>query len=265
MKAADILSLMSASASQRVQTFTVLPEVDSTNSWLLKRPGPDTGKSEIVVALQQIAGRGRQGRAWLSDANGSVCVSLNWIFNKSHSELAGLSLAMGVCVRRALQAVGVKDCLLKWPNDIWRDGAKLSGILIESSIIRPHSNRVVVGIGLNYRLSPAFKSELMQQGMAVADLSPFAATGLQRTQILAGIIENVLLGLQQFAESGFAAFHTEWRDADMLLDRQVTLADADTTLAGIMRGVNGEGMLLLETADGLKKIAAGEVRLRLAE
>ena len=131
-------------------TIEVMAEVDSTNSELMRRIRQGQRAPQLLIAERQSAGRGRQGRTWLShtDPQGQPHVHASLTFSLSlplqRSDLSGLSLAVGLALAEALHpAIG-----LKWPNDLWWEGRKLGGILIETANHGPH-RFAVIGVGLN--------------------------------------------------------------------------------------------------------------------
>ena len=184
-------------------TVEALPECDSTSSRLLERARQAAPSGLLLVADRQTAGRGRRGRSWLSTAEGSLTFSLLWRFECSVAQLAGLSLAVGVGVARALEVSGVRGVGLKWPNDILLDGGKLGGILIELEAA-PRGMLAVIGVGLNLQLPAASAEELLHPPAALAQaLSPVP----DRHQLLAQLLIDLAAVLDRFAAGGFAALH----------------------------------------------------------
>src|SRR6478735_3053431 len=108
-------------------TVEVLPQVDSSNSELMRRSRLGQSDPVLLVAETQTAGRGRLGRQWQSQAGDSLTFSLGMLLRPS--DWAGLSLAVGVTLADALHP----DVRLKWPNDLWLADRKLGGILIETA------------------------------------------------------------------------------------------------------------------------------------
>ena len=109
-----------ASAASRVE---VLETVDSTNRYLLARALADPDpRGMVCLGEVQPQGRGRQGKSWIATAYENLMMSMAWRFSAGPAMVVGLSLAAGVAVARALEAFGVPDAGLKWPNDIlWGD------------------------------------------------------------------------------------------------------------------------------------------------
>ena len=109
----------------------VVDEIASTSTELLRRAQRKDIHATVLAAEWQTAGRGRRGRKWTAVAGGSLTFSLGWRFDQGAGYLAGLSLAVGVAVIRALEAEGLPGVELKWPNDLIHRHLKVGGILVE--------------------------------------------------------------------------------------------------------------------------------------
>ena len=110
-------------------TLEALAECGSTSTLLAERARQGAPTGLLLVADRQTAGRGRRGRSWLSSPETGLTFSVLWRFAGEVSRLAGLSLAVGIAVARALEGSGVRGVGLKWPNDILYDDAKLGAEL----------------------------------------------------------------------------------------------------------------------------------------
>ena len=129
-----------------------LAEGSSSNDLLMARTSEGAGASSgsVLVVDRQTAGRGRRGRSWASSPDSSLTFSLLWRFEGGVERLAGLSLAVGVALVRAVSAFGVSGAALKWPNDILLNGGKLAGILVELTSARRRMGSVFrIGINLS--------------------------------------------------------------------------------------------------------------------
>lgn len=240
----------------------VLDVCDSTSSELLRRAAAGAPSGTVIVADQQTAGRGRRGRSWLSAPGDSLTFSLLWRLPATAPGLAGLSLAVGVALARALETLGASGVRLKWPNDVLceqGDGfAKLAGILIELSSDR-RGTQVCIGVGLN--LQPP-SGDLPQPA---AGLAVLLAAMPDRHVLLATVLRELIAVLDIFAVDGFAALKTAWQIRHAWQDRPVQiLAEGEQHRCGICRGVADDGALLLETSAGCERILAGDVSLRAA-
>lgn len=213
----------------------------------------------LLAAEAQTAGRGRAGRSWLAAPGDSLCFSLSWPFALPPARLAGLPLAVGVALAGALRAAGW-PVMLKWPNDLLLDGAKLGGILVETVAARDDAGTpllwTVIGIGINVHPNPA-----RDAGLA----SPAAALGVHvdRELLLATLADALATALAQFASEGLAPFIDRWHDWHAFAGLPVAILEQGRTLQqGIARGIDASGCLLLETASGTVAVAAGDVSLR---
>ncbi len=237
-----------------------LAEASSSSDLLLECAARGAASGSVVVVDRQTAGRGRRGRNWASAPEASLTFSLLWRFDGGVERLAGLSLAVGVALVRALAALGVRGTALKWPNDVLLDGRKLAGILVELSSER-RGMVAVIGIGIN--LSPPPASALDLPAAALTDALPALA---DRHLLLAGILAELAPVLDAFAASGFASVRDAWQAAHAWQGRPVSvLRDGRVELAGICRGADADGALLIATATGLERCLSGDVSLRAAE
>lgn len=237
-----------------------LEACDSTNSELARRAALGAPAGTVLVAERQSAGRGRRGRSWLSSPEKSLTFSLLWRFSGPAIRLSGLSLALGVAVAEALEALGATGIQLKWPNDVLleKDGsfAKLAGILVELSSDR-RGTQAVIGIGLN--LEPPI-GDFPQP---VAGLSQDLATLPDRHEILAGLLGALARVLECFDLGGFAALQPDWQRRHAWQGRPVRLLqDEIVESEGICLGADADGALLIETPVCIERFLAGDVSLR---
>jgi BirA family biotin operon repressor/biotin-[acetyl-CoA-carboxylase] ligase len=236
----------------------VLPSCDSTNAVLLARAETGAPSGTVVIAEEQTAGRGRRGRTWFASPGDSLTFSLLWRFAPGTAP-AGLSLAVGVAVARALSRVGAGGTALKWPNDILRDDRKLGGILVELVPGAPHA--AVIGIGINLRLPVAMPEDVRAASAAILA----AGDTIDANSLYAALLGELLATLEAFAAGGFAAIRPEWLAHHAFQDARVSLtSDFGPPRAGICRGVDSDGALLLEVDGRVERILSGEVSLRPA-
>jgi BirA family biotin operon repressor/biotin-[acetyl-CoA-carboxylase] ligase len=232
-------------------TVEVLPQVDSTNSELMRRARAGRLEPVLLVAERQSAGRGRLGRQWQSDTGDSLTFSLG--LPLAPADWSGLSLAVGATAAEALHA----DIRLKWPNDLWVRERKLAGILIETAAPADGGARryTIVGIGINLA-SPAGDAYATPP-FGLRELLPQAQAGDVLLRLAAPLVRT----LQAFEQFGFAPFRARFAARDALADRPVRLSDGT---AGTAHGVDEQGALLVHTAAGMKAVASAEVSVRPA-
>lgn len=213
----------------------------------------------VCIAEEQTSGRGRRGREWFSPLGRNFYGSIGWIFAEGLPALEGLSLAVGVALARALRLYGVAGVQLKWPNDLEVNGAKLGGVLIEVQAEAGGSCQAIIGIGLNIALPSGCSQQL---GRAVTDVSSLTGGVVSRNRLGALVVQEVLLLLKDYPERRFSGVREEWLRLDALLDAPVDVTGLQQDIAGLARGVDEQGALMVETDEGLVRIQAGEVSLR---
>lgn len=244
----------------------VVQACSSTNSELLERARQGLTAPALLVAGQQTAGRGRQGRAWLSEPGAALLMSLAVPLQPADGEAwPALSLVVGAALAEALEPAG-RRIALKWPNDLWlREGApgqgrKLAGILIET--VNVGEQRVaVIGIGINVKPLPQAAVQAYRSGHAalqelLADATP--ASALMR------VLEPLAAALRRFEHEGLAPFAAAWAARDLLAGIEV-VASGTTAIVGVAEGIDTMGRLRLRDAAGtLHAIHSGEVSVRPA-
>ncbi len=237
----------------------LLDSCESTSSLLLDRAQQGAPSGSIVVCERQTAGRGRRGRAWLSVPGDSLTFSLLWRFPAGMSPPMGLSLAVGVAAARALESMGAAGVNLKWPNDILADGAKLGGILVET-VLQGGRHVAVIGMGINVRLPREIAAAVGTEAGALVSVMPYTPS---RNLLLANLLMALAAMLDEFGRRGFAGFVGEWLARNAHAGQLVrVLAEGAAPMEGRCAGVDNDGALLLDTAEGMRRIVSGEVSLR---
>ena len=224
----------------------VLPQIDSTNSELMRRARAGRIEPVLLVAESQTAGRGRLGRDWHSRIGESLTLSLG--LPLAPPDWAGLSLAVGVSVAESLHP----DIGLKWPNDLWWQDRKLAGILIETAAVGAQ-RYAVIGVGIN--IAPRDATGLATPPVWLQALEP----GIDAPGALARLAAPLVQAVKAFEVMGFSPFQARFAARDVLRDRGVTLSDGTV---GTAHGVDGTGALLVHTALGMKQITSSEVSVR---
>jgi len=241
-----------------VDVEAVLP---STNTEMKKRIAnnrEDLANGDVVLAEVQTAGRGRHGRSWLAPVGGSLTFSMYWSFPDGYQSMAGLSLLVGLAVCEGLKPFGIDDAQLKWPNDIYLQGKKLAGVLIEVEGQIGATTHSVIGVGLNVCM-PDGQYDV---GQPYSDLSSFLGHTPDRNALAGSIIQSLWKMLPEFTQTGFGPFTPHWEALDLYADKRIVLQMGDKRFSGIDRGVDASGALLVETQDGITRFHGGEVSLR---
>jgi BirA family biotin operon repressor/biotin-[acetyl-CoA-carboxylase] ligase len=243
----------------------VVDQIESTSSELLRRAQRRDVHQVALAAEWQSAGRGRRGRAWTAIAGGSLTFSLGWKFEQGAGFLAGLSLAVGVAVVRALEAEGFKGVALKWPNDLIHRHLKVGGILIELNGDALGPTTTVIGVGLNVRVPPAARKDIPVPVTDLASIAGRKAPPIDRNRLFAALLAELATVLHLYAQEGFAPFVAEWQHRHAYQGKAVRLLLPDgASVTGKVAGVDASGALVL--ADGPRRVRflSGEITLRRA-
>jgi BirA family transcriptional regulator, biotin operon repressor / biotin---[acetyl-CoA-carboxylase] ligase len=209
---------------------------DSTNERAKELAVAGAVHGTLVTADEQSAGRGRQGRAWTAPAGSALLMSL---VLRELDELLPISAA--VAVSEALPA----QTRIKWPNDVWIDGRKVAGILVEG---RPQEGWAVLGIGLNVT-TDAFPDELAETATSLR------LAGVETTP--ERVLEGLLASLSEWLGAPRDSVLGAWRGKDELKGERVRWSDGE----GIADGIDDSGALVVETRNGRVTLDAGEVHL----
>ena len=235
----------------------VLNVIDSTNQYL-KDNMAVLENGHVCLAEAQTAGRGRHGRKWVSPYGSSLYLSMLWTFAGGYQAIGGLSLAIGVAIAGALEQIGVEGSQLKWPNDVYLQGKKLSGVLIEVEGQMGAACQCVIGVGINLQL-PEHLEEIDQPWTDV-----FKATGIyvDRNAFAANLIQTLSSTLTTFEQKGLSPFVQAWSERDLFKQKKIRLLMGNSEIEGMNKGINAAGGLLVETDGEVKAFYGGEVSVR---
>lgn len=259
----DRLDAAALSAAIPQADIEVVPLIDSTNAALVERP--TVQRPQVLLAERQSAGRGRRGRPWASPFAANLYLSVAWRFPSWPPQLTTLPLVIGVAVAAALQDCGAGSLGIKWPNDLLEAGRKLGGILIEQRGEAGEHCRVVVGIGVNLRMT-ARQAGSIDQPWTTLEQSCAAAGAIMppRTEVARRVISRVLESLMQFQLEGFEPFIDDYARFDLVRGQPVTVHGSER-FDGTALGIDTHGALRVRGPDGEVTVNAGDVSLRVRQ
>jgi BirA family biotin operon repressor/biotin-[acetyl-CoA-carboxylase] ligase len=263
LDAERIAKQIDTARKSHLRNLELLFEVDSTNTRLLSAAAPPLGSADVCISELQHAGRGRLGRRWIAPCGGGIALSVGWSFSDMARTLPALSLGVGVAVARALARAGAVGTALKWPNDIWFQDRKMGGVLIELRAEAQGPAHVVIGIGVNVVLSPGARQKIEASGAAVAAVEDACEVAPSRNLVAGAILDELLSMLLQYERQGFGAFRDAWVALDALNGRPAQIIVGDSVVAGVARGVDADGALLLDSGARVQRFVSGEASLRL--
>jgi BirA family biotin operon repressor/biotin-[acetyl-CoA-carboxylase] ligase len=217
-------------------------ELGSTNDEASRLAHAGAPHGTVICARRQTAGRGRQGRRWISPI-GNLHASFILRPGVPAARTAEIGFVAAVAIAATLDAMLPGQLTLKWPNDVLLGGAKVAGILTELV-----EAAVVVGIGLNVAHVPP------DMPYAVTSLS---AQGCRVTveEVLAALMQHFEHGLAAWAQDGFDPVRAAWLQRGPAPGQAMRAGD----LTGRFAGLAADGALLLDTGSGTRRVVAGEV------
>ena len=233
----------------------VLDEIGSTNDYFT-----DTTFDApfLCVSDYQSKGRGRLNREWVSTSGSNIHMSLLYKFHRYTNQLSGLSLTTGLAVREAIMnACGIKELSVKWPNDILCEGRKLSGILIETKTIGKQFY-AVVGIGVNVNMEEP-ETEIQNSWTSIYKITE---RKYDRSDLIANIVNNLCKYYKKLERSGFSQFSADWEEHDVLRGKYVKIRQDNRVFEGPCLGVDECGRLSIRTDSGLRFFNYGDVTTR---
>ena len=257
-------------ASKELGDLEIFKSIDSTNKYAREKAEQAPASGSVVLAEQQSAGRGRRGKTWVSPFAANIYLSIVWDFEQGAQALEGLSLAVGVAVKRALNAQGVNGVQLKWPNDIYVEGQKLGGILLEMIGDPAGQCSVIVGVGINVAMPETQGSDIDQEWTDIrSQLQKYPDGENQRpsrNKLAASLISEIVMLLRDFQAQGFSMYRDEWQAADAFFGQEAVISTPKQSITGIVKGVDQNGALRLQLENGkIDTFIGGELSLRLSQ
>lgn len=235
-------------------------QTQSTNLWarqLLEDQHLPEGT--LIIASQQTGGRGRLGRTWASPRGGLYfTLILRPALNLKNASL--LSLVMAVACARSLRQHTGCACRIKWPNDIFIQGRKVGGILLEARGEMDRLDYVIAGIGINVNLSSQdFPEEVRHLAVSLAMV---AGHSFDLNQLLVSLLEDLRQDYYLFLQKGFQPFREVYQEYCIHWQQPIVVNTGKELIQGIHRDLDVNGSLLVETADGeITSISTGDVQL----
>ncbi|MDR1453521.1 MAG: biotin--[acetyl-CoA-carboxylase] ligase [Candidatus Margulisbacteria bacterium] len=225
-----------------------LDTVDSTNKYALAHLAALADRV-VITAEEQTAGRGRLDRVWSSPRGENIYCS---IVLKEQRSNPLLTILAALAVARALRQHNI-EAQIKWPNDVLVGGKKICGILAESS-----GKGLVIGIGLNVNMSEKNLAALDQPATSLR-----AETGQihDREEFLRGLLEKFFAFYAETQSAGFANLFEIWQNELNIIGKQIQVQTVRREITGRVIQVTDSGALLVQTAQGVEKILAGDVHV----
>ncbi|MBO8170741.1 MAG: biotin--[acetyl-CoA-carboxylase] ligase [Bacillaceae bacterium] len=243
------------------QTIHYFKQLESTQ--IVAHQLADQGETEgtIVIADEQTGGRGRLGRVWHSPPGTGIWMSLILKPNIPLKMAPQLTLLTAVAVARAINRVATDlDVNIKWPNDILINRKKICGILTELNAESDRIHYLVIGIGINVNAGPeTFPHELKK---LATSLKAESRRSFSRARLVREICQNFETLYNIYLKEGFTPIKHLWEAYAILIGEKTRIRTIDGEFSGTVRGIDEDGVLLLELDNGIiKKIFSADIPL----
>jgi BirA family biotin operon repressor/biotin-[acetyl-CoA-carboxylase] ligase len=249
----DLQALLLQGAGLEMEVV-VHSSIASTNDWALQQSKAGKSLPFACFAEEQKAGKGRRGKQWLMPARSNIAMSLAWPFALPFAQMNLLPLSVALAIVETLEAVGLEQVQIKWPNDVYVRGKKIAGVLLETQSLKGASGEkvlaVIIGVGLNFDMR-SLADDQRQLLPPFTDLHEeyryqSVAEETSRADIAALLLQHVvdLCGrFQHDAEGNLERFRGHY---DYCKGKQLTLRlDDGQSLEGVACGVDDNAELLV--------------------
>ena len=258
LNAQKILENLHPEVEKNISVLEVFDQIDSTNGYLMSEAGRRKNSGAICIAEYQRAGKGRRGREWVSPFGRNIYLSVLWHFSSSPATISALSLVVGVAVIRVLREINIQEIGLKWPNDIYWQGKKLAGILVEVSGEADGPCTAVIGLGLNMFLPKNVAQNISQEWVDLQQI--LQDKQISRNDLTALLINELVTVISTYENLNFDAYFEEWCRYDCLKNKQAMLYIGQQQFSGKVLGIDTQGLLLMQDSNGdTRTFAPGEV------
>ena len=247
---------LARSESGSFATVEVVDTIDSTNAQLLSEAvGSD---AHFLIARQQTAGVGRRGGIWQSPPSGNLYLSYCFHTSQPLSVVSLLPLTFGVEIARELESKLGTCIQLKWPNDLYLDGKKCGGMLLETKMMQDGVTAIVIGVGVNVASHP--NEELL--GRPVTALQSDRQEPVALDDVALAVMRAIIAVSDLSAVDITNCLRRQWPERDFLLNKEVCVSQSTGIgVRGVAKGIAEDGGLQVDCGGRMEVFYAGEVSL----
>lgn len=235
-------------------TFYFFETLTSTIDEAHARVSQGAEDGSVIVAYRQVKGRGRRGRTW-EDLPGNLYMTYITYLGCPLSEALQLSFVTCVAVGEKLRPLlpPGNSLTYKWPNDILLNQKKVGGLLLEvQTLPEKKENACLISCGLNL-IAPPLQVSYPTTSFQKENIY------LSLEEVLHGIVDSLEAYMALWKDKGFSPIYDLWMNHAAGLEQKISFDLQGRLQEGIFKGIDGEGALILRTAQGLKKFTAGEI------
>ncbi|MBC7870458.1 MAG: biotin--[acetyl-CoA-carboxylase] ligase [Chitinophagaceae bacterium] len=235
------------------RAFQFFHRIDSTQNYALQwlRDGAPSGA--VVIADEQVMGRGRHGRTWHTPPG--VALALSIILRPTIDALPHVTMLGALAIAETLDGLGATDVGIKWPNDVHLNSKKVSGVLPEAVWEGDQLRGVVLGIGINVRVDFT-DTELERSAISI---EPALGIRIDRADLLVALLARIDAWAMKL---GTIELYNGWKSRLNVLGQPMTMMDVNGLVKGTAEDIDPQGALLVRAADGtVHRVIAGDVAL----
>ena len=241
--------------------FFTFDEIDSTNTCAKTLAEAGMANGTVVFADHQTAGRGRNGRTWISRPEESLLFSVILRPELAKENSVFLIFYSSVSIARAVESLTDLHVECKWPNDLLLRGKKFCGILLENSLHQTKLDYSVIGVGINVNQSD-FDDNLRDRATSLRkELNKI----LDRKKVLQAILKNMDDLLNDVNRGEFQSIMNEWNSRCSMFGKPVTVSRPHDQVFGTAVSLSPDGGLIIETSHGRSTVYAGDVSILTKE
>lgn len=241
------------------QTCVYFDEIDSTNIAAKRMAQEGAPHGTLVIAAQQTAGRGRRGRAWETQRDENIMMTLLLRPHMDGEQVALLSLVCAVATAQGIRAATGLDAKIKWPNDVVVQGHKVCGMLLEMTAAEGKIDAVAAGVGINVH-----QREFPQAfAKTASSLDVISGREISRTAVIQAFLAAFETLYERFEREGVRALMADYRALSATLGSEVRVIGVSEEFAGRAIELDESGALVVQLPDGEQRtVLAGDVSVR---
>jgi BirA family biotin operon repressor/biotin-[acetyl-CoA-carboxylase] ligase len=230
----------------------VYEELSSTNTLALERADAAANHGLVLIAEQQVAGRGRMGRTWHAPKGAGVLCSTLLFLDPDSPTARGILLWSALAVREALHDGSGVDTIIKWPNDLLAGGKKICGSLIESKLVADGRRAYAIGVGINcLQHRDHFPPDLREHATSL-DLE--SNQPIDRLHIAVRLLERLDDWLERSSAITASDLRAEWSRHALPLGKRMRILSEGRRFSGTLIELDPDGGILVETDGGGRKL-----------
>lgn len=251
---ADIRAAINSDINHLIEQLQVIYETDSTNKYITNNPVNNF--FSVVVSEYQSQGQGRRENKWCSPLGCNLYFSIQFqLEDLNNSSFIPLLVARSMC--RALNQIGIDECKIKWPNDIYINHDKVAGILTESRFSHTQGLILVVGIGINVNMTFAKGIDKLW-----TSLKKHTDISYNRNRVLGFLLNHIINDFSHISDFKIKDFKHDWDSLNYLKDKYVVVSDEQSQYKALVSGLADDGALIVKYNNTYHNIYSGNVSLK---